>query len=68
MKEQDLETMIIKGMAKDDAARMIAEKICEIHGEKLVKEISESITPSEIKEKVMDMLAERIIAEWKDSY
>lgn len=63
----ELSAEVIKGRAKDEVARMIAERACEIYGDQFIREVCDSITIGEVREAVKDEIISRIIREWKES-
>lgn len=61
----DLAAQVIKGMAKSEVASMIAKKIVEEYGDSFIKEVVESITPEDVRKRVMWELTDRIIEKWR---
>lgn len=61
----DLAAQVIKGMAKNEVVGIIAKKVIEGYGDGLMEEVVKSITPEDVRKRVMWELTDRIIEKWR---
>lgn len=62
----ELAAMAIKNRARIKVERAIADKIMKKHGHRFAKEVAQSITLQEMRQIVMEKMAEKIIEEWRN--
>jgi hypothetical protein len=62
----ELAAMAIKNRARIKVEKAIADKIMEKNGHRFTKEVTQLITLPEIRQIVMEKMAEKIIEEWRN--
>lgn len=62
----ELAAVAIKNQARIKVERAIVDKIMKKNGHRFAKEVAESITLPEIRQLVIEKMAERIIEEWRN--
>lgn len=62
----ELAAMAIKNRACIKVERAIADEIMKENGHRFAKEVAQSITLPEMRQLVMEKMAEKIIEEWRN--
>ena len=63
----DLAVADIKARSKIKVADIIAGKIIEKYGKDIMQEVVKSISEEEIREKVLDRIADKAVENWRRS-
>ena len=61
----ELAALVRKNRAKSQVENAIADKIIEKYGEQFAKDVADNITLEEVRQLVMEKMANEIIEEWR---